>query len=116
MHVEAGADAGGEGNEGAFQSGKILLVGEFDVFLRAGDEADLHAGVFEQPGVVGGVGGGVLAVQGQQRLVREGLRGLGAVEVLARDGSDDDTGFDALERVGDRDGGDGAFEILQRGE
>ena len=114
MHVIAGADARDQRTQqDAFQPHQILLVGQLDVVLGAGDQRDRVPGRFQDGGVVGGAGRGG-AVQSEQQRKVERLRGLRPVQPGARHRFDDAVaGVAAFQRIGDRHRRNGARRLLQ---
>ncbi len=118
VDVIALTDAGdGAGGGQGLGHGEILWIGQFHQARIARDQSDTAARALDHGGLVGGgfIGGpdGIGVADGLQA---EGLRGLGAPQVLAIYGADDHVLIASAQAVRDRQGGQGAVGAFQTGQ
>ena len=116
MHVKASADTGfHHGGENPFEPQPVFGVGEFDVVVMPRHQRHCMPSRFQDRGVIGGTRIGIV-MQLTQQGIAEALRGLRAVQFVARDGADDDAMRAAFEGVGNRGCWDGTAVLFQGGD
>ena len=114
VDVEAQAGARGEARvEQPLEAGQVVVGGDLEVALRAGDQADGEAGRLGHRGVVGQRPALDGAMGGEDVRVAEPLGGLGAPQPGAIDGLADPPVGAALEGVADRERRDRAGRAIE---